>query len=271
MRKIWQLSLAVGLAVTLFWLAGGIGVADALAVSPETKRPRIGLLSPHNNYFDLPLKNLRSEGSDTCRGERVTDTVQSGETWQGSDDREVVAVLGNGAQVFANGGDDLICVFGQNRANSDGYAGSSIFTGEGNNTVITYGGSNDITGGDGDDLVYLNGHNESATTQAGDDHIWALGATTSTAYGGSGNDLIIGSHGDDFIVGGSNDDVVLGNGGNDEIIGLYGDNKLFGGSGQDTIDGGADFDFCQDFDQNTVFTHCEVISQTPNPSLPESG
>lgn len=64
---------------------------------------------------------------------------------------------------------------------------------------------------------------------------------------------------------------MLGNGGDDEILGLFGSNQLYGGNDQDIIDGGADFDFCQDFDENTIFTHCEEISQPLNPPLPESG
>lgn len=211
------------------------------------------------------------QNTGMCRGERVDVAVAGGETWHGGDEREVVAVLGNGAQIHANGGDDLICVFGANEVDDAGFAGSYIFGGNGNNTIITYGGSNTITTEDGNDLIYLNGNNEEATAQEGDDHIWALGTTSATLYGGSGNDLLIGGSGDDFIVAGSGNDVVLGNGGNDEIMGLFGENRLYGGAGQDTIDGGADHDYCEDFDADTTFSHCEEVSQPPAPPLPESG
>jgi Ca2+-binding RTX toxin-like protein len=238
------------------------GATNALGFTYNNVEKEIQLFDGLGKYLQQPSE--RREPA-TCLGYPASDVVEAGESWDGSDEPEVVVVLGSGAVVAAGGGDDKICVY------SEGRAGSHIFGESGNDTVITYAGNNNIDTGEGNDLVYLNGGDESVTAVEGDDHIWGLGATRITAYGGSGNDLILGSPGNDFIVGGGNDDVVLGNAGDDQIVELYGTNYLYGGTGQDTIEGGADYDVCHDFDQSTTFTHCEIILQPPAPPLPEAG
>lgn len=212
-----------------------------------------------------------SESQATCRGERATDIVEAGEEFIGTHQRDVIVVLGNGATVWTNMGDDLVCVYGSDRPQANYGHGSQIHAAEGNKTIITYGGSNYIqTLGDGDDLIYLNGNEEEVETSDGNDHIWALGATRARITSGAGNDFITGSPGNDFIKGGEGHDVILGNAGNDTLEGGSGNDTLRGGAGQDTLDGGTQNDECEDHDQNTTFIACEEITQPPQPPLPES-
>lgn len=252
--------ITAGIAATIF---GATGVAAQVA-APITPIP----IRLPDMLVALTHGGQRPD-TTLCLGERVTNVVNAGDMWSGSDKKEVVVVTGTGSVVSANGGDDKICVY--NATMRDGFSGSQIFGGLGNDTVITYGGSNTIDTSEGNDLVYLNGGDESVTAAEGDDHIWGLGADRMTAYGGSGDDLLIGSHGDDSLNSGSDNDVVLGNAGNDTITELYGNNKLYGGAGTDTISGGADYDLCHDFDADTTFSYCEDIVQPPAPPLPEAG
>lgn len=215
------------------------------------------------------IRNHQQPDTSICLGERVTSVVEAGDMWSGSNKVDIVVVLGTGSIVSSQGGDDKICVY--DATIPDRYSGSEIFSGEGNDTVITYGGSNNIDTSTGSDLIYLNGDIESVTTAEDDDHIWGLGAERITAYGGSGNDLVIGSQGNDSLNGGSGDDVILANGGNDSVTELYGSNKLYGGTGTDTLTGGADYDLCHDFNEDTTFAYCETVIQPPAPPLPEAG
>jgi Ca2+-binding RTX toxin-like protein len=202
----------------------------------------------------------------TCRGERATHVItEPGDHGSASDD--VMVVVGAGLEVFANGGDDLVCVYG---APVDDYGhGSTIFGGPGNDTVITYTGGNDIRGDDGDDLIYLNGDVlETAEGGHGHDHIWMLGALGASADGNSGNDLLVGGAYPDFIHGGDDNDVVLGNGGDDALSGDGGEDELRGGHGLDDLDGGTAADECIDDVGGAVYSGCDVVTVTPNPDVP---
>lgn len=209
-------------------------------------------------------------GGGTCLGHRVTDVVQPGEHWVGTAERDVVVVLGAGADVWTNAGDDVVCVAGpESRDPRHGY-GSTIVTSDGNDTVITYGGDNLIQAGEGDDLVYLNGGHEEVEGGPGHDHIWALGAWLAYVHGEDGNDLIVGSPGSDFLDGGDGVDVILGAAGNDTIAGGEDPDSLFGGAGADNIDGGPDQDTCFDtLPGGATFSSCELTP--PDPGLPEAG
>jgi Ca2+-binding RTX toxin-like protein len=208
------------------------------------------------------------DGRLLCRGERVTQVVQAGETWDdGTDGRDVVLVLGTGAEVWTNNGDDLVCVYGD-RGREYGH-GSKIVTGPGNDTVITFGGSNYILTAGDDDVVLLNGHWETVEAGDGDDNVWALGATSADLFGEAGNDLIVGSPGGDVLSGGDGNDVMLGAGGGDTIMGDAANDQLFGDAGSDQLDGGFGADTCTDVQATTIFVSCETIPL--NPGFPEAG
>ncbi len=87
------------------------------------------------------------------------------------------------------------------------------------------------------------------TYHAGDgvDHMDNNSSAKSTAYGGAGNDTLIGGSAVDVLFGESNDDTIVGRGGNDRLYGGDGndtvngdggDDYLWGGMGIDTLSGG---------------------------------
>jgi Ca2+-binding RTX toxin-like protein len=106
--------------------------------------------------------------------------------------------------------------------------------------------------------------------QGGNDIFYNLTSLRSTAYGGLGDDILIGSSnadhlhgndgndtlsgqgGQDALTGDGGNDVVSGGGGTDQIDGNAGNDRLYGeggldyvggGSGNDTVDGGAGQDY----------------------------
>ena len=64
------------------------------------------------------------------------------------------------------------------------------------------------------------------------------GPGNDTLQGGGGNDILSGGTDDDTVEGGLGNDQLTGNSGNDTLIGDAGNDKLFGGSGNDKLDGG---------------------------------
>lgn len=96
--------------------------------------------------------------------------------------------------------------------------------------------------GDGDDLFRVDG----AIRTAG-------GAFMSViAFGGAGDDTMIGGRtfdtfhggdGDDTLIGGELDDILIGNAGDDDIWGNRGFDRIWGGEGDDDIYGGVQRDF----------------------------
>jgi hypothetical protein len=87
-------------------------------------------------------------GTVVCRGEPAVLVDEAGD-WVGTARRDVVAVVNADAEVFGNDGDDLICVYPDGRH----YSGATVHGGPGNDTIVTYGGSNQITGDDGGDTL----------------------------------------------------------------------------------------------------------------------
>jgi Ca2+-binding RTX toxin-like protein len=63
--------------------------------------------------------------------------------------------------------------------------------------------------------------------------------TSSTAYGGANDDVLLGGYGDDVFYGGSGTDWLLGAAGNDTLVGGRGSDYLFGGDGADWLYGGS--------------------------------
>jgi|GEM_PF-1725848 len=73
---------------------------------------------------------------------------------------------------------------------------------------------------------------------AGNDRLVG-GSAIDTLFGQAGNDYIDGNLGDDVIEGGADDDVLYGRGGNDIINGWLGNDKIYGGEGADQLVGSA--------------------------------
>ena len=102
-----------------------------------------------------------------------------------------------------------------------------VVSASGNNSIYTRGGDDHITLGDGNDIVY---------SDSGDD-IVLVGDGNNRVYLGSGEDLAIAGSGNDRLEGGSGHDVLVGGGGKDKLYGGSGRDLLIGGDGKDALYG----------------------------------
>lgn len=178
-----------------------------------------------------------NDGDDTIFGSDGNDTVYAGSDDTGADD----LVGGDGNDILAGGaGNDVIV--GDSIA-SDG----STIADQGDAANDT--GSNTIFGGDDDDIIAIGGYNDATdgldTGALIEDAVGAIGGQ---AFGGAGNDFILGTaSGDDLVgLGDGNDEAVLGSGNNTVYAGAddtgmdavtvgNGDNEIYTGAGDDTV------------------------------------
>jgi len=190
----------------------------------------------------------------TCRGEPAV--VITDEFWGGTAGRDVlVASAADVAELWGGLDNDLICIYPDPNAP---YHGMTVSGGPGHDTIVTYGGSNEVYGDADNDILYLNGSGEYAEGGTGNDHIWGLGADDVSIQGGDGTDVLQGSPAGDLLSGGGSGDLLIGAGGADVLNGDGGADTLQGGAGADDLAGGADQDSCQDGPTST-FTGCESI------------
>jgi Ca2+-binding RTX toxin-like protein len=187
----------------------------------------------------------------TCRGVPATDVVDAGDVFMGSDAAEVIVVLGPGADVWAEGGNDTICVYG---SHVDPHQWSTVNGGRGDDVILGITGALFAYGDEDDDVILANGTELWAYGEDGSDVINAGAACSATIDGGDWSDLIMGSPGVDTIVGGQGNDGLYGWDGNDDIDGGDGNDLLSGGRGYDSLDGGVDdgwgnvdLDNCHDY------------------------
>jgi hypothetical protein len=87
-----------------------------------------------------------------------------------------------------------------------------------------------IYGDAGDDILQIINHNAPNMKEA------------AQAYGGAGNDWILGSPLKDYLVGNEGNDVLVGYNGDDFLEAGPGDDVLIGGEGKDLLDGGSGYD-----------------------------
>jgi Ca2+-binding RTX toxin-like protein len=136
----------------------------------------------------------------------------------GTDTNDNVVVSSPQAgQVNVNGLPALVRMFGTNKAVDT----LKLVTGAGNDNVS-------ITPSAADQIF--------AIVDAGDGHDYVEGF--SIAYGGTGNDTLIGTEGADTLVGGEGHDSIVGLGGDDTLIG---DSIMFGDVADDAHSCGGDF------------------------------
>ena len=145
-------------------------------------------------------------------------TLQGG---QGNDYIDVDAA--DTSIINGNLGDDQIFVGGSDvLGNTTIVSNSSIYGGQGNDTIKLYGEitNNLINGGLGEDIID------------------GSSASGFAAYGNEGNDSLLGGVGDDHLHGDIGNDSIVGGEGNDTLIGGLGNDSIYGGAGNDIIDGG---------------------------------
>jgi Ca2+-binding RTX toxin-like protein len=124
----------------------------------------------------------------------------------------------------------------------------------GNDLLVGRDGADTIDGGSGHDFIFTD--DEIPGLVGGDSHDPKLDDCDSpvprrthegpgfddVAYGGSGNDFIVGLGGKDTLHGGLDNDFIDGGMDNDRLYGDAGDDILVGNLGNDTLEGGSGFD-----------------------------
>jgi Ca2+-binding RTX toxin-like protein len=147
------------------------------------------------------------------------------------------------------GGDDQDNIYDHGTGNDRMYGEGgldSFWVGLGNDT---------IDGGDGIDAVFYRLSQQLVALDLESGSAISEGIDTlisiESAYGTSGNDVLLGSamgnalsgeDGDDRIDGRGGDDILIGGAGSDTIAGGAGADALTGGAGNDTLDGGTEAD-----------------------------
>jgi len=131
-------------------------------------------------------------------------------------------------------GDDVITAPSNDTTTIYGGDGNDTLTGNGGNDTI-YGGNGDdvLSGMDGDDTLYGGAGADDLYGGNGNDGLYG-GDNNDRLYGGNDNDLLNGGEGDDQLYGGAGTDTLNGNGGNDLLDGGTGADAMAGGAGDDT-------------------------------------
>jgi hypothetical protein len=206
------------------------------------------------------------QGNDTLLGGSGFDTIRGGEgddeiTISGGTD-QVFGELGNDvinyvsgvAQIFGGGGYDTLNFSSSSEGVSLGsnrniliqgqlvseYADVELVIGSGfQDRIGASGAVTTVRGGDGNDYIWSeNKPGNSLFGENGDDYITIEG-DGSVAYGGSGNDTILGGESDITIFGGDGDDWIRSSSKNSELTGGAGADTFwympFSGSGMTTI------------------------------------
>lgn len=179
----------------------------------------------------------RSYDADgSARGPQVTSGAKPGNNSIGS--TAVVSLDGNGFGVFWEGDDlDIHGAFhgrGTDRDDIETMTSSGAFFAlDGDDFVMGSSGEDDIYGGDGVDLIYGEGQDD--FIHVGD---FNFSAQIEIAYGGAGDDVVLGSTGADTLYGDGGGDILKGREGADSLYGGFKSDVLKGGSGADYLDGG---------------------------------
>jgi len=92
-------------------------------------------------------------------------------------------------------------------------------------------------GGSGNDRLIGNNTHNQLVGNGGHDRLFG-GRGNDDLNGGAGRDWLFGNRGRDDLNGGSHRDRLFGNGGNDDLNGGGGNDRLVGGGGRDVLDGG---------------------------------
>ena len=144
-------------------------------------------------------------------GAYITDT-HSGQVLHGTGFSDDIFLHFAHDKVFSGDGNDLIVSTG-------GHA--EIHTGSGHDIIFTYDGHNFVDGGTGSDIITVGGHDNVVHGGTGDNVI----------YGGSGGDVLLGSSGNDAIHAGSGNEFLSGGDGNNVLYAGHGDDTMIGGAG----------------------------------------
>ena len=158
---------------------------------------------------------------------------------------------------------------------TDGAGNDTINGGPGGDNWIAGGGTDVFNGGDGDDTadysgrgnpvtILLNG--QAASGEAGEAD--TVGADVEGAFGGAGNDTIVGNNLGNRLSGGGGNDTITGGTGEDRVEGQEGDDRIDTRDGRyDSIDCGAGTDTLL-ADPGDSAANCEIAPDRDGDGTP---
>lgn len=110
-----------------------------------------------------------------------------------------------------------------------------VFSGEGDDRVISAAKTASLYSGPGDDFILaINGLSHIEAGE-GDDEVHGFQDIHMTVYGGPGRDQISGGQGSSFIDGGEDDDRIVGGAGHNVLSGAAGNDRIKAGPGSNVI------------------------------------
>ncbi|WP_108259351.1 Hint domain-containing protein [Mangrovicoccus ximenensis] len=197
---------------------------------------------------------VTGDGADTVSGGTGTDTLDF------STSTGPISVLYSGAQAgtFSDGSstssfsgiERLTMTSGNDTIDAGFSSGSTWIDGGAGDDRIEYGSSSStVFGGDGNDFIDDN----DGTRELGNDYLDG-GAGNDSIYAGQGQDTVHGGSGNDIIYAEDGNDLVYGGDGSDTVDGSSGNDTIYGGDGADSLAGGTGADSLYgDGGNDTVF------------------
>lgn len=110
-----------------------------------------------------------------------------------------------------------------------------VFSGEGNDRVVSSARNANLFTGPGDDFISVIGGLCHVEAGPGDDEVHGFQQLHMTVYGGPGNDDISGGSGSNFIDGGEDDDHIVGGSGHNILSGARGNDRIKAGPDSNVI------------------------------------
>jgi Ca2+-binding RTX toxin-like protein len=145
----------------------------------------------------------------------------------------VITNVNNQVSVFVSGGD--IASTSTKFFNAATVRGISVFGDNGDDRIVNATSIPMTAYGQTGNDVLIGGWGADCL-DGGDGTDWIDGgAGNDTLYGGTGNDLLLGNAGNDLLYGGDGDDILHGGDGYDSLFGNAGNDVLAGGSGLDSL------------------------------------
>jgi Ca2+-binding RTX toxin-like protein len=236
----------VGVDAGVYFVESDLGATTALCTQATPTRAECG---PAPTFVVNVLG-----GADRIDATRVTDGTKLQANAGDGDDR--IDATNNDDTLSGGVGGDYIADLGGN---------DQIDGGPGGDVWIAGTGTDVFTGGDGDDTadysgranpvaIVLNG--QPVSGEAGEND--AVGADVEGAFGGAGNDTIVGNALGNRLSGGGGNDTITGGAAEDRVEGQEGDDRIDTRDGRfDSIDCGAGTDTLL-ADPGDSATNCEI-------------
>ena len=234
----------------------GLGVYSAGGISTSGNG---GLVTVGGVQYIRDVRAEGAYGNANVNGTNLDGTPDTGansnEVLIGTDNKDLLYMLGGDDTAYGEGGDDTIyggagidrlyggdgrdTIYGGDSGDLiDGGAGDDILYGDSSGSAAA--GVDQIIGSEGNDIIYGGIGIDKLSGGLGDDVIFGGGDTDAFTHGGDGNDYIDGESDGDILWGDGGDDLIVGGNNQDISAGLDGDDILRPGNPSSAMGGGPD-------------------------------